>query len=379
MLGISIFSVWLITITFELLLIDVASSFQVSVGTAGLMAAVGSISGIAAGILLSILSVRFNHKVFLLLGLTCTCLASIGFYLAPTFDLLLSVNIGVGTGIAMVSAMAYSFVGECYPIQKRGRAIGILVASSTLSFVVGAPLVSLIASASDWRATMLLLALPFALVSLVLATLVVPRKLNVRTVTTSEPFFSGCKQAFCNRSATASLIATMFTVAEGSIAFYAISFFRDQFAIGIDVGSIIIVVGNILLAVGGFIAGLAINRIGRKPLGTIAGLIAALLTLTFTFMPSFGLSWAINALRFWFAGMSTTALSSMVIEQIPKFRATMSSLNTVFVNVGMLLATIVADLSLNNSSYQMMAVAFGGLGVLGMVVWMSMVKDPIQK
>jgi MFS family permease len=119
-----------------------------------------------------------------------------------------------------------------------------------------------------------------------------------------------------------------------------------------------------------------INRFGRKPLGTITGVLAALLTLTFTFLPTFELSWGVNAMRFWFAGMSSTALASMVIEQLPKFRGTMSSLNTVFYNGGMLLATIVANFFIIGSDYQIMAVILGGLGVVGMVIWMAFVKDP---
>jgi predicted MFS family arabinose efflux permease len=375
-LGLSIFSVWLITIAFELLLIEIAATFQVSVGTAGLVAAVGSISGIAAGLVLAFLSVRFNHKLFLLFGLVCTCLSAVGFFLAPTFEVLLVVNIGVGTGIAMVSSMTYSFIGEFYPLHKRGKAMGWIVASSTLSFVVGSPIIGVIASISDWRATMLWLALPFALASLVLAYLIIPKESSESRLTLNEPFFEGAKLAFSNRSATASLFVTLLTIAEASVAFYAISFFRDQFDVGIDIGAVIMVVGNILLAVGGVAAGMVINRFGRKPLGTITGLLAALLTLTFTFMPTLGLSWGVNALRFWFAGMSSTALGSMVIEQLPKFRGTMSSLNTVFYNGGMLLATIVANFFIIGSDYQIMAVILGGLGVVGMVVWMAFVKDP---
>ena len=48
-LGLSIFSVWLITITFQLLLLDIAETFDVNCGIVGLVAAVGSISGIIAG------------------------------------------------------------------------------------------------------------------------------------------------------------------------------------------------------------------------------------------------------------------------------------------------------------------------------------------
>ena len=87
-------------------------------------------------------------------------------------------------------------------------------------------------------------------------------------------------------------------MAEGSIAFYAVSFFRSQFAISIELGSMVILVGNVLSAAGGAVAGLVVNRVGRKKLGTITCLLAALLTLTFSFMPTFELSWVLNALRF---------------------------------------------------------------------------------
>jgi len=64
-LGLAIFSVWLLTVTFQLLLIDIAHTFQVQVGTASMVAAVGSISGVVAGLLMAVMSVRFNHKIFL--------------------------------------------------------------------------------------------------------------------------------------------------------------------------------------------------------------------------------------------------------------------------------------------------------------------------
>ena len=104
----------------------------------------------------------------------------------------------------------------------------------------------------------------------------------------------------------------MFGFAEAIIAVYLVSFFRYQFAISIDLGAIVIVVGYLLSAVGGVVAGLFVNRVGRKPLGTITIFAAALLTLSFTFMPTFELSWGLNALRFWFAGMSITAGASLI-------------------------------------------------------------------
>ena len=104
-------------------------------------------------------------------------------------------------------------------------------------------------------------------------------------------------------------------------------------------------IGSILSAVGGGVSGLLVNRLGRKPLGTVTFLAAAFFTLLFTFMPNFTVSWGLSTIRFFFSGMAFTAGGSLVMEQLPKFRSTMMSLNTVAMNVGMLLASITARIA----------------------------------
>jgi predicted MFS family arabinose efflux permease len=227
---------------------------------------------------------------------------------------------------------------------------------------------------------MILFALPISLACLALAFLIIPRKPSItKSSVEKEPFFEGFKQALRNRSTLASLSVTVLTMAEGAIGFYSISFFRSQFAMSITFGSMIILIGNILSAVGGVVAGVLVNRVGRKPLGTITCLIAALLTISFSFMPTFTLSWGLSVIRFWFGGMAFTAGGSLVIEQLPRFRSTMMSLNTVAMNVGMLLASISSGIVLDiYSNYQIMALILGGFGVLGTVVWVALVKDPCK-
>ncbi len=205
-LALSALSTWLITVTFQLLMVDIANSFQVQVGTASMTASVGSISGVVFGLLMAVLSVRYNHKLFLLIGLVCTSIATLGYYFAPNFNVLLAANIGVGAGIAMVTAMAYSIIGDVYPLEKRGKAVGVIVAAITLSYLIGGPATALIATFGDWRTATILLSLPFSLVSLILAVLVVPNSHRTSHSLQKEPFFLGCKQAFSNISTIAALI-----------------------------------------------------------------------------------------------------------------------------------------------------------------------------
>jgi MFS family permease len=225
---------------------------------------------------------------------------------------------------------------------------------------------------------MLSFVFPVALVSLALSFVAVPKPSSESRAVQTEPFMAGCKQTFSNRSAVATLIVSMFAMAEATIAFYLVSFFRSQFGISVGVGSIVAVVASLLSAVGGVVSGMLVNRVGRKPLGLITGLLAALLTLVFAFMPTFEISWGLNALRSWFAGMAFTAGGSMVIEQVPKFRATATSLNSAFGNAGMLIASIGGGIALNLYNYQAMAVLLGTFGVIGTAIWILFVKDPYK-
>ena len=193
------------------------------------------------------------------------------------------------------------------------------------AFILGAPVIGFIA---DWHTAVISVALPFALVSLILVLFAIPNKpANQPTSASKEPFFAGVKQAFSNRSAIASLIAYMLIMAETSICFYTVSFFRSQFSVGIDVGSVIVMVTYVLSAAGGIAAGLMVNRVGGKVLATAACLLAITFILTFTFMPTFAFSWALNALSAFFCGMTGPIIVSLTIEQVPKFKSTMASLN----------------------------------------------------
>ena len=377
-LALSALSTWLITVTFQLLMVDIAQSFQVQVGTASMTASVGSISGVVLGLLMAVLSVRYNHKLFLLIGLACTSIATLGYYFAPNFNVLLAANIGVGAGIAMVTAMAYSIIGDVYPLEKRGKAIGVMVAAITLSYLVGGPATGLIATFGDWRTATILLSLPFSLVSLTLAAIVIPNRLRTAHSLEKEPFLLGCKQAFSNLSTIAALSVTMLMLCEGAIAYYSVSFFREQFGMTVAWGSTFVLVGSLVGAIGGFVAGLLVNRMGRKRLGTVACIVAGVLTLVFMFMPTAELSAAFSILRYWFAAMTLSAGGSLIIEQLPKFRSTMMSLNTAFMNVGMLLSSLIAGVMLNSYGYQAVGLVLGSLGILGAVVWIALVKDPCK-
>ena len=53
----------------------------------------------------------------------------------------------------------------------------------------------------------------------------------------------------------------------------------------------------------------------------------------------------------------------------------MISLNTIFMNLGMLLASVTAGIAIDLYGYQSMALILGSFGVTGAIIWLSLVKD----
>jgi predicted MFS family arabinose efflux permease len=305
--------------------------------------------------------------------------AALGYFLAPTFLWLLASNVAVGAGLSIVTAMAYSLIGEFYPLERRGRAIGVMVASTTLSFVIGSLLVGVLSSFYDWRLVTLILSMPVALVCLVLTALFVPKGSKAKSMLKREPFSVGCKQAFSSVSSVAALSVTMFLFCEGAIGYYSVSFFREQFAVSVAWGSTYFLIANIISAVGGVVAGLLVNKVGRKKLGTVTLVVACVLTLSFTLTPIPEFSGFLSVLRYFFSAMAMTAGGSLIIEQLPKFRSTVMSLNAAFMNIGMLVASLVGGFALNSFGYQVLGMVLGGLGLVGTIVWITLVKDPVKQ
>lgn len=375
----AVISTWLVAVIFQIQMVDVAAEFNIQIGTTSMAASVGSVTGIVVCLLLAVVSIRYNHKLLLLLGVTFSLLGGVGYYLSPTFEALLLSNIGIGSGMGIVNAMVYSIIGNNYPLEKRGRAVGAIVASGTIATLICSPAVAAISTFGDWRTAILLLAIPFALASLVAVVLVVPFKAKLHVEVKKESFMVGCRKAFSSVGTVAALLVTMFMWCESNVGYYSVSFFRSQFAFSVSWASTFTLVGKLVGLIGAIAAGLLINRVGRKKMGTITFLIASVLSLTFMFMPTAELSSGLSILNYLFAAMAIAAGGSLILELLPSYRSTVMSLNAVFMNIGMLVSSLLAGFVLNSYGFQSVGLVLGSLGLVGVAVWTSLVKEPCTK
>jgi EmrB/QacA subfamily drug resistance transporter len=116
---------------------------------------------------------RYGRRRLLVLGIVVFALASVACALAPSMPWLFAARAAQGIGSALLLPNSLAVLGEAYPGEKRGQAIGVWAAVGAMAAafgpVVGGGLIDLI----GWR-TIFLINLPFAACAVWLAMKAIP-------------------------------------------------------------------------------------------------------------------------------------------------------------------------------------------------------------
>jgi predicted MFS family arabinose efflux permease len=160
------------------------------------------------------------------------------------------------------------------------------------------------------------------------------------------------------------------------ILLYGISFFRERFLVSTGFASIIMLGGALCYTLGSLVSGRFANRYGRKLSTVLTALLAGIFTISFAYLPNLWLSLALIFLAAWFFGMGVSASNSLTLEQVPKFRGTMMSINSAAVSVGSALGAAIGGLELVLFNYEVLGSTLGAMGVAAAIVFYFLVMDP---
>jgi len=361
-----------------LLLIDIGKTFNVSVGVMGQINTPYSIVAVIFALLMGILSVRFEHKSLLLTGLLFIGISALGCWLASDFNVMLVSYSLSGLGWAMVSPMTVALIGDNLPVEKRTNAVGLVIAAGALSYLIGAPITASIAGLGGWRLPLIGFVMPVLLASLLLAFFGLPSASSShKHAVNGKTYLRSFKGVLSNRSATACLIGDVLrSAAFVAILIFGTSFFRQRFLVSTDFASIVILGAASSYAFGSLVSGRLVNKLGRKPSTVLTALLAGVFTISYAYVPNLWLSLALNFAASWFFGMVVSASNCLALEQIPKFRGTMMSIDTAAINLGYAVGTVIGGLALLSFDYEGLGMALGVMGVAAAVVFYFLTIDP---
>jgi len=361
-----------------LLLIDMALTFEVSVGVMGQVNTAYYVVAVIFALFMGALSVQFRHKSLLMLGLLSVTISALGCFFASSFNLMLMLYSMSGVGTAMVTPMAITLIGDYLPLDKRTNAIGWIVASGALSYIVGAPVISFIAGFGGWRLVLLGFVLPISLAGLLLAFFGLPSESrNHQPAESKGALLRSFEGVLSNRSATACLAGNILrSIAFMVVLLYGISFFREHFLVSTGFASIVMLGAALSYTLGSLICSRFVNRFGRKTSTVWAALLAGIFTISFAYLPNLWLSLAFNFLGAWFFGMGASAANSLTLEQVPKFRGTMMSLTSAAQSLGSALGAALGGAILVLSDYLIMGSVLGALGIVAAILFYFLALDP---
>ena len=371
------FTVSSTNIVTSLLLIEIGSTFGVSVGIAGQIRTLSYIVAIASSLLLGALSIRFNHKKLLLIGLLSSTLSALGSGLSLNFGMMfLSYSLN-GVGMAMVLPMVFSLIAEYFPEEKRPNVIGLFIASQGSSNVIGSPIVGYISENWGWRLTFLGYIFPVALISLVLTIRLIPSKSSIGRDTLRVSVFSGFRELFSNRSAVFCLIGFTFsTMAFQALVTYGASFYRQRFLLSMGSATLFYIAAPLCFILGSLFGGRLVNRVGRKTLTVASGLIAGVFTVFFSNVPFMAVSMALAMAVALFNGVRNVAANNLTLEQLPRLRGLMMSLFSAADNLGMAFGSGIGGYTLLLYDYGALGISLGAMGIISALMFHFFTRGP---
>lgn len=127
------------------------SVFHIQPAEFGLLVSSYSIAAGVSALLASSLADKFDRRHALLFSYAGLLLATAACALANTFVLLLLARVIAGLFGGVLGSIVMSIVGDLFPPQKRGKAMGVVMMAFSLAAVAGVPVGLFIANHFSWQ------------------------------------------------------------------------------------------------------------------------------------------------------------------------------------------------------------------------------------
>ncbi|OCP37993.1 MFS transporter [Ensifer sp. LC163] len=138
---------------------DVASGLGVSIGLAGQLTSVFSVTFALTAPAALLLTARLERKTLLLLALVLFIASNVLAAASPNYGVLVAARIGMAAASATACLVATMLATEIVPAESRGRAIGLIFMGISASLVLGVPAGMLLSGTFGWRSVFTGLAL----------------------------------------------------------------------------------------------------------------------------------------------------------------------------------------------------------------------------
>jgi DHA1 family inner membrane transport protein len=366
------------TLVISILLIEIGASYGVAPAIAGQLNAVSSVLAVASALLMGLVSMRYDHRNILVAGLVLYAISSAACSLAGSLYVLLPLFALTGVARSMVDPMLNSLIGAHVPAERRTRALGYTIGGLAFIYLIGSLGTAYLARTMSWQATLLIVVAPISALTFLLVLYLVPRSRRETNAVHSGELLSAYRQGLSNRSVLACLGGSVVGLAVWNVylVYYA-TFARQTFGLSATSASQLNVVFAFSYIAGSLLASRFAGVYGKKivTVGSVALLsFFSLFGMSVQFLP---VSVTLGLFNSFFAGVMITAITSLTLDQMPRLRGTVMSLQSASVSLGSILATVAGGVLITAVGYGFYGIVMGCLGFGGAMVFHLYSSDPL--
>lgn len=313
---------------------------------------------------------RFDRKKALLTSFGGFALGTLLCALAPDYLFLLLARIVTGLFGGVISALVYSIVGDYIPYERRGSAMGKVMAAFAVASVMGVPAGIWLAAEFSWHTPFLALGIFSAVVFAAALFGLPPMRIHLQQKQTMKPW-SALKTILVNPNQLRALVLMMLMMIAG---FTVIPFISPYFVANVGMTEMELVynylVGGGFTFISSQIIGRLADRYGKRQLLVLLCALSILPILLVTHLGVTSLPWAVAASTLFFilvSGRNVPGLALITSTVSPENRGSFMSFNSAVQQLSAGLATLIAGVIITAGADGKLY-DFGWVGILASAV-----------
>lgn len=313
---------------------------------------------------------RFDRKKVLLFAYIGFVIGTWSCAFAPTYSLLILARIVAGVFGGLIGAQVMAIVGDTFPFEKRGAAMGLLMAAFSFAAVIGVPLGLFLASHYTWH-------IPFVMVGsmgILLIPLIVygiPEMRSHLTKGIEQKALDIYRSIFSNRNQQYGLLMMLtLIVAHFSIIPFIAPYLENNVGFTKQQVAIMYMVGGIVSLISSPIIGKLADKYGKYKMLSLFLILSIIPVFGITNMPRIPFYYVlvVTALFFIFAGGRMIPAQALITSVVPpQLRGGFMNVNASLQQIGIGFAAIMAGAIVSKNSLNEL-IHYQYVGYIGMAI-----------
>ncbi|MBU6080330.1 MULTISPECIES: MFS transporter [Allobacillus] len=342
----------------------IANDLDITLGRAGLLITVFSLSFAISGPILLSLTAKIKRKKLIIIVLVLFLLSNVLAVVSTSFTPLLISRILSAMFAALLISLCLSIASQITSTTHRSRAIGIVLTGVSASLVFGVPFGLFLGNEWGWRA-------PFLMIVFILMILIVLMWLFMSEIEGKEalPLKAQINALSNPKIIMTQSISILFYVGHLSLYAYLTPFLQTTMNLTGDSLTIMYLILGVAAIFGSWSGGYASDRFGtKKTIIVVLSLFATMLFMIFVLLSKPVM--LVIALMLWsfLSWALTPAIQSQLVSIAPETSDIQQSINNSNIHIGMAIGSFIGGINIDLYKVEFNSIIGGVIAVFALIL-----------